>query len=74
MENEGFTQTIKYGENTYKLPNAEYNFAGEITVDEVLEKAKSAAATTEHKYGVLVTEVTKRRWDGLRSLRNCNAC
>jgi hypothetical protein len=54
---------------TYKLPDAEYIFVGEITVDEVLEKAKSAAATTEHKYGVLVTEVTERRWDGLKKLK-----
>lgn len=32
-------------------------------------KRQSAAATTEHKYGVLITEVTERGWDGLKKLK-----
>ena len=69
MENLGFTRTIKSRDgNTYRLPSAEYNFEGEITVDAVLDKAKYAATTTRHEYEILVSEAPKRRWIGLKEL------
>ena len=66
MEDRGFTRTIKRRDGTtYKLPSEEYNYEGEIKIGEVLEDAKSAAATTGLEYGILVSEAPKRRWHGL---------
>ena len=51
MEELGFTSTIEGHDGaTYKLPNAEYNYEGEVPIDTVLDKAKYAADTTGLKY------------------------
>jgi len=67
MEDEGFARTIKDSDGkTLKLPDAEYNYEGVITIGEVLAKAKSAATTTEHESEILVTEAIHRKWHGLK--------
>lgn len=67
MEDEGFTRTLKDSDGKIlKLPDAEYNYEGVITIAEVLAKAKSAAATTEHDSEILVTEAVHRKWHGLK--------
>jgi hypothetical protein len=66
MEQEGFKRTITSNNDvTYHLPHAEYDFVGNITRNEVLEKAKRAAGKTKKKYSVLVTEAAGRTWNGL---------
>lgn len=61
MKAEGFTRTISTGETIYKLPPAEYNLTGDFTINNVLGKAKAAAAKTKLEHRILVTEAGKRR-------------
>ncbi len=69
MEDRDFTRTIKDSDgNTYQLPDAEYNYEGELQIGEVLEEAKSAAASTELEYEVLVSQTVDRKWHGLEEL------
>ena len=62
MEGKGFTRTIKVDGGTYRMPNAEYNFDGEATKEQVREKAVAAAKTVRPKFDVLVTESNGRCW------------
>jgi hypothetical protein len=66
MEKKGFSRTIVFGGITYQLPTAEYNYVGEVTRDQVLELAKSAATATGHKFCVLVTESAGRVMHNLK--------
>jgi hypothetical protein len=67
MEKRGFTRTITSSTGVvYDLPDAEYDYVGNVTRAQVLERAKAAAAAaTEKKRGVLVTEAAGRSWIGL---------
>lgn len=66
METKGFKKEIESRDGqVYELPDAEYNFEGVATKDEVFEKAKVAAAGVGLKYSVLVTESKGRLWRGL---------
>jgi hypothetical protein len=66
MEARGFTRNIEGSSGTvYKLPPAEYNYEGNVTKKQVLEKAEKAAETTGLKYSVLVTESNGRTWNHL---------
>jgi hypothetical protein len=71
MATEGFVRTIrKDGEPAVHLPTAEYSEIGEFTINQVLEKAKRAAATTRKKFGVLVTQSeVARAWYGLEPVK-----
>ena len=63
MEAVGFARTITSEDGKkYQLPDAEYDFSGKEKRDEVLIKAKVAAAATTKKYSVLVTESAGRTW------------
>jgi len=68
MEARGFTRTItdNFG-NKYHLPTAEYNFVGDLILNQVLERAKAAAVLTGRDYSVLVTESKGRTWHNLPS-------
>ncbi len=69
MEGAGFSRTFKHSDGTlYRLPDAEYNFEGDATADQVLNKAKSAAKQTDLEFSVLVTQVTLRRWHNLEAV------
>lgn len=68
MAARGFIDTISYQGGTVKLPPAEYNFDGNATKEQVLEKAKDAAAQVVRKYAVLVTESNGRTWYGLEAV------
>ena len=66
MERQGFSRYIKDSDGKrYHLPTAEYNFEGDATRSDVLEKAKAAAKTTGRKYEALVTESNGRNWYNL---------
>lgn len=66
MQLAGFSRTIKSDDGiTYHLPDAEYDYSGQVTKAQVLEKAKAAAARTGKTYSVLVTESAGRTWTGL---------
>lgn len=67
MAKHRFTKTITSGDGvTYDLPPAEYNLVNSnLTRDELLPKVKSAAATTNLKYQVLITESVGRSWYNL---------
>ena len=66
MEAEGFSRTIDNGNGViYRLPTAEYNFIGDLSNSEVIDKAKRAADQTGKAYCVLVTESKGRRWVNL---------
>lgn len=66
MDSEGFDKTITSNKGvTYQLPDAEYNYEGSISRSDVLNKAKSAAAKTQNRFSVLVTESNGRIWHNL---------
>ncbi|EED4922694.1 DUF2622 domain-containing protein [Salmonella enterica subsp. arizonae] len=66
MKRKGFKRTISNGENiSYQLPDAEYNYSGDITRKEVLRKAYDIAETVREDPSVLVTESAGRCWRGL---------
>jgi hypothetical protein len=66
MKNVGFSRFITSSDNVkYHLPTAEYNYEGDASRDQVLEKAKRAASTTGLSYAVLVTESNGRTWHNL---------
>jgi glucosamine 6-phosphate synthetase-like amidotransferase/phosphosugar isomerase protein len=74
MERRGFSRTITSDKNvTYDLPPAEYNYEGAVTRNDVLEKAKSAAAAVKPSYAVLVTESAGRTWHNLSERRKAVA-
>jgi hypothetical protein len=66
MERQGFSRTIRADDGTvYHLPTAEYDFNGYITANDVLERAKSAAASVKSSYAAIVSEAVRRTWYGL---------
>ena len=69
MAAEGFPDIIGAGDGTrYKMPPGEYNYEGKTTRDQVLVKAKSAAAKVVRSYAVFVTESAGRTWYGLKQV------
>ena len=66
MKKNGFKQTITGTDGkVYSLPTAEYNYIGERSKAQVLEAAKTAAATVSKTFGALVTESVGRTWHNL---------
>jgi hypothetical protein len=66
MEAQGFSRSIKSDQGaTYHLPTAEYDYVGNVTREQVLEKAKAAASKVKSSYAVLVSEATARVWHNL---------
>ena len=66
MEQQRFRRTIKSGDGTiYQLPSATYYWEGEKDRNAILEAAKSAAAQTNKKFAVIVTESQVSTWYGL---------
>ena len=69
MERRGFSRTIKADAGkTYHLPTAEYDGGGDVTLQQVLELAKAAAAETGKTFEVFVTESAGRVWFGLKEV------
>lgn len=67
MEEQGFTKIVTSGDGvTYKLPDAEYNYVGSVTRDDVMTKAKAAATRTGKNFSVLITESVGRTWFALQ--------
>ena len=68
MKKRGFLLTITSDDgSTYDLPPAEYNFIGDVTMNDVLNRAKQAADTVKKSNAVLVSEAPRRTWLGLKS-------
>lgn len=71
MKAEGFLRTIKSDDGKiYELPTAEYNKTGNYTTQQVIDSAEKAAKTTKKSYGVIVSEATNRKWNGLKQVTN----
>lgn len=68
MERQGFRRTITVDGTTYHLPTAEYDYKGDITRDQVREKAAYAAGQVKSRFAVLVTEAVARCWQGLATV------
>lgn len=67
MEAEGFSRQVTSDDGIrYHLPTAEYSVDTNGSTADVLESARSAAATTNLGYEVLVTKSDGRRWYGLQ--------
>jgi hypothetical protein len=67
MKSKGFLLTIADGDgHVYALPPAEYNYVGDITKEDVLSKARSAAGAVKPSFEVFVTESSGRTWHGLK--------
>jgi|688.fasta_scaffold809532_1 hypothetical protein len=65
MAQQGLTDVITTTSGSVKMPPGEYNMEGSLTKEQVLEKAKTAAAQVVRSYAVLVTESSGRTWHGL---------
>jgi hypothetical protein len=67
MSQFGFLRTIVATSDgiRYVLPMAEYNFEGEMTIQQVLGNAQAALSRTTKTGSVLVTEAVQRTWTGL---------
>ncbi len=65
MDKQGFTDTISTEKGAVKMPPGEYNHEGQVSKEQVLEKAKLAASQVVRTYAVLVTESNGRTWYGL---------
>jgi len=69
MAKQGFKRTITASDGiTYHLPTAEYNYIGDKTKDQVLDKAKTAAEKTRKNFCTLVTESNGRTWYNLEKV------
>ncbi|HBR4419646.1 TPA: DUF2622 domain-containing protein [Klebsiella pneumoniae] len=69
MEAKGFKRTIvSDGGTRYQLPDAEYNYSGNVSRADVLERAYNVAKTIRSNPAVLVTESAGRRWRGLDAI------
>ena len=70
MYAEGFDRTIQsVNDSTFQLPPAEYVARDvDLTIQEALEKAKTAAAKTKKKYEALVSEAVRWTWYNLRKV------
>jgi len=70
LEREGIVDVIADKNGTrYRLPPAEYNYDGEATKAQVLEKAKSCASKVVREYRVLITASNGRTWHNLEAIR-----
>lgn len=49
----------------YKMPPAEYNYVGNASIDDVYSTAQWAANRTGKANAILVSEATRRKWNGL---------
>jgi hypothetical protein len=68
MNAKGFSQKITaYNGQAYKLPPAEYTYSGGDTNEQVLAKAKAAAAQVKARYAVFVAQWTTCTWYGLEA-------
>jgi hypothetical protein len=67
MEQCGFSRTIRGADgNTYVLPTAEYERAGEdLTGDQTHNDAWRATASVSQRFSILITEATRITWSGL---------
>jgi hypothetical protein len=67
MKRRGFSRVIKSDDGAYYwLPSAEYNRQGNVTLQQVLNDAKTAANSVKTPNEVLVTDAKARMWNGLR--------
>ncbi len=70
MGREGFSRTITSGLGVASyLPTAEYHFSGYASQNDVLQRAKRAAQSTNHAASIIVVEYTGCSWDGLTPVR-----
>jgi hypothetical protein len=70
MARRGFSRLITSDDGiTYQLPTAEYDRSGNLTTQQVLDAAKSAAAETGKSFGVLVSDAPRRMWYNLAQVR-----
>lgn len=66
MEGRGFTRTIRSDDGiTYEMPFGTYNYVGDTTRSDVLDRAKRAASATKLQARILVTEANGRTWSNL---------
>jgi hypothetical protein len=70
MQSCGFSRMIESGDGRfYVMPEAEYDFLGEVERKDVLERAKSAVSKAGVVASILVTESKGRIWYGLEPTR-----
>ncbi|WP_137190654.1 type V toxin-antitoxin system endoribonuclease antitoxin GhoS [Stenotrophomonas rhizophila] len=68
MDTQGFSRTVTSTDGKVRqLPDAEYYFSGNFTIDQLLDRAKVAAGGTGLEYAILVTQATALRWVNLKS-------
>lgn len=66
MEDKGFSRLIETREGQwFQLPPAQYHLSSSLSLEQVLESAKKAVATTRKRYGICVTEAVSSILEGL---------
>ncbi|MDO8072960.1 hypothetical protein O3299_15620 [Janthinobacterium sp. SUN176] len=49
----------------YKMSPGEYNFQGIATIEQVMTSARVATSQTNRNWAIMVSEASKRIWEGL---------
>jgi hypothetical protein len=62
MAKSGFKQTVEKGGKSFYLPHAEYDLFANVTVEDVMERARHAAESVWPNHLILVTEAKDRTW------------
>ncbi|WP_311746832.1 hypothetical protein [Proteus penneri] len=66
MSNNGFHKYIKSDDGVwFNLPDAEYNYDGDLDIDGVFQSAVNVAKSVKANAKVLVTESAGRKWSNL---------
>ncbi|MFM0318946.1 hypothetical protein PQR36_29020 [Paraburkholderia nemoris] len=66
MEKRKFYRTIKAEGVLYQLPDATYRYDGDVTANEVHDKAREAVKATRLKGGIIITESAGSVVSGLK--------
>jgi hypothetical protein len=67
MERSGFSRAIRSDDGrVYALPEAEYDYIGEVTDQQVLNLVIATAQTVGRTFSVLITRAQSRIWTNLQ--------
>lgn len=70
MAARGFSDEIASDDGTvYKMPDAEYDYSGNATITQVYNAAKAAADSVWTNNAIFVSEAPRRKWSGLKVVR-----
>lgn len=62
----GITDVVAADNGTkWKMPPGEYQFIGDLTIEQVYGLCAESGTITNKRHGILITELGQRYWSGL---------